>query len=177
MGGKDEAFHTRRRSDLTAAPPRYLFDRGSGAADLRSEKFKQRCQDQRQARLRGGRRHGRGGGCQGGGAGCADLRLRRRHGCGAEELDPQRRAPVGAGTRGDAPDIDPERAAKQSAHRDGRQADDRAGRRHRGDPRRGGVWLCDGAARDDGLRDDARMQPRHMSGGHCDTEPGAQEAL
>ena len=34
MGCQDQAFHTRRRSDLPAATSRYLFYRGSGATDL-----------------------------------------------------------------------------------------------------------------------------------------------
>ena len=37
---KDETFHTGCEPDFAAAASRYLFNRGSGAADLRSEKCK-----------------------------------------------------------------------------------------------------------------------------------------
>jgi glutamate synthase (NADPH) large chain len=49
----------RRRPDLAAAAPRHLFDRGSGAADLRPEERQSEGADLGQAGLRGRRRHGR----------------------------------------------------------------------------------------------------------------------
>ena len=58
-------FDARRRPHLAAAASRHLLDRGSGAAHLRSEERQSARRDLGQARLRGRRRHGRGGRRQG----------------------------------------------------------------------------------------------------------------
>ena len=51
------AFDARRRPDLAAAASRHLFDRGSGAADLRPQERQSRRPGLGQARLRNRRRH------------------------------------------------------------------------------------------------------------------------
>ncbi len=56
-----------RRADLAAAASRHLFDRGSGAADLRPEERQSGGRRFGQAGLGGRRRHGRGGRRQGAG--------------------------------------------------------------------------------------------------------------
>ncbi len=53
-------FDAGRRPHLAAAASRHLFDRGPGAAHLRSEERQSRRRRLGQARLRGRRRHGRG---------------------------------------------------------------------------------------------------------------------
>ena len=49
-------FDARRRPDFAAAAPRHLFDRGSGAADLRPEELEPARAHSREARGRGRRR-------------------------------------------------------------------------------------------------------------------------
>ena len=69
-----------RRPDLAAAAPRHLLDRGPQAADLRPALRATRgARISRQARVRGRRRHGRGGRGEGERRPRADLRPRRRH--------------------------------------------------------------------------------------------------
>ena len=68
-------FDAGRRADLAAAAPRHLFDRGSGAADPRSEKRQPQGADLGQARLRGRRRHRRRRRGQGARRPCHDRRL------------------------------------------------------------------------------------------------------
>ena len=58
-------FDARRRTDLAAAAPRHLLDRGSGAAYPRSEERQSAGADLREAGVRGRRRHGRGRRLQG----------------------------------------------------------------------------------------------------------------
>jgi glutamate synthase (ferredoxin) len=62
-------------ADLPAAAPRHLFHRGSGAADLRSEKRQPPRAHLRQAGLRGRRRHHRSGVAKAGAQTDPDLRL------------------------------------------------------------------------------------------------------
>ncbi len=57
-----------------------------------------------------------------------------------------RRPAVGARTGGDAPDAGAQQPAQPHRRGDGRPAEDRPRRRHRGPARRGGVRLRDGAA-------------------------------
>jgi glutamate synthase (ferredoxin) len=59
MDREDAAHDCRRRLDLAAAAPRYLFDRRSRRADPRSEERESSGAHQRQARRRSRRRHGR----------------------------------------------------------------------------------------------------------------------
>ena len=68
-----------RRADQPAAAPRHLLDRGSQAADPRSEERQPGGPDPRQARRRDRRRHGRRRRRQGEGRRRADLRPRRWH--------------------------------------------------------------------------------------------------
>ena len=60
----DPALHAGRRPDLAAAAPRHLLHRGPGAAHPRPEERQRAGARPRQARRRGGCRHGRGGGCK-----------------------------------------------------------------------------------------------------------------
>ncbi len=62
---QDEALDAGRRPDLAAAASRHLFDRRSGAADLRPEERQPGGRRVGQAGLGSGRRHGGGGCCQG----------------------------------------------------------------------------------------------------------------
>ena len=119
-----------RRADLPAAAPRHLFDRGSGAADLRPEERQPGRRGVGEARLRGRRRHGRGRRLQGARRPRHDLGLRGRHRRLAADLDQARRLALGDRACRNAPDAGREPAARP--HR-------RAGRwRHPHRPRRGG---------------------------------------
>ncbi len=80
-----------RGPDLSAAAPRHLFDRGPEAARLRSEERQSGRRRLGQARLRGRRRHGRGGRRQVQGRSRHDLRLRGRNRRVAPDLDQARR--------------------------------------------------------------------------------------
>ena len=68
-------FHTGRGPDFPAAAPRYLFDRGSGAADPRSEECEPGGAHFGQARFRSRRRYGRGGCVEGARGSCHHLGL------------------------------------------------------------------------------------------------------
>ena len=85
------AFDARRRSDFAAAASRHLFDRGSGAADLRSEERQSGRSGLRQTGLRNRRRHGGRGRCQGARRPCHHRGLRGRHRRLAADLDQARR--------------------------------------------------------------------------------------
>ncbi len=85
----------RRRPDLAAAAPRHLFDRGSGAADLRSEERQSESRRLGQARLRSRRRHGCRRRRQGARRSHHHRRLRRRHRRVAADLDQACRLAVG----------------------------------------------------------------------------------
>ena len=78
----------RRRTDLAAAAPRHLLDRGSEAADLRPALRQPGGADLGEARRRGGGRDGRGGRREGQRRSRSDLRPRRRHRGIAAVLDP-----------------------------------------------------------------------------------------
>ena len=85
------AFDARRRPDLAAAASRHLFDRGSGAADLRPQERQSRRPGLGQARLRNRRRHRRRRRRQGARRPCHHRRLRGRHRRVAADLDQARR--------------------------------------------------------------------------------------
>ena len=85
------AFDARRRPDLAAAASRHLFDRGSGAADLRPQERQSGRPGLGQAGLRNRRRHGRRGRCQGARRPCHHRRLRGRHRRLPPDLDQARR--------------------------------------------------------------------------------------
>ena len=76
---QDPPLDAGRRPDLAAAAPRHLLDRGSRAADPRSEERQRPRAHQREAGRRGRRRHGRRRRVQGEGRRRADQRRRRRH--------------------------------------------------------------------------------------------------
>jgi hypothetical protein len=82
-----------------------------------------------------------------------------------------RRWPVGTRPGRDPADAGSQRSARPH-RRAGRRSDqDRSGRRHRGAARCRGVRLRHGAAGGDGLRDDARVPPRHLPGRGGHAEP------
>ena len=174
---EDAVRHAVRRADFAAAAPRHLFDRGPGAAHLRPEELEPEGAHPREARRRGRRRHRRRRRRQGAFGRRADLGPRRRHRRVAAD-EPQARGPaVGARARRDAAGARPEQAARSHRRAGGRPAEDRPRRRHRRAARRRGVRLRDGAARRDGLRDDARLPPEHLPGRHRHAGPGAAQEV
>ena len=104
-----------RRPHLAAAAPRHLFDRGSEAARLRSQERQPASAGVGQARLRGRRRHGRGGRRQVQGRSRDDLGLRGRHRRFAADLDQACGLAVGDRPRRNPSDAGDERPA--FAHR------------------------------------------------------------
>ena len=105
----------RRRPDLAAAASRHLFDRGSGAADLRSEERQPGGRRLGEARLRGRRRHGRGRRRQGARRPHHHLGLRGRHRRLAADLDQACRLAVGDRPRRDAADAGAQPAARRAS--------------------------------------------------------------
>ena len=85
------AFDARRRPDLAAAASRHLFDRGSGAADLRPQERQSGRPGLGQAGLRNRRRHRGRGRRQGARRPRHHRRLRGRHRRLAADLDQARR--------------------------------------------------------------------------------------
>ena len=81
------AFDAGRRSDFAAAASRHLFDRGSGAADLRPQERQSGRPGLGQAGFRNRRRHGGRGRCQGARRPCHHRGLRGRHRRFAPHLD------------------------------------------------------------------------------------------
>ncbi len=166
-------LHAGRRPHQPAAAPRHLLDRGPRAADLRPAQRQPACPHQREARGRGRRRHRRGGRRQGQERPDPDQRPRRRHGRQPVDLAQARGRAVGARPRRDAADARGQ-PPPRPRHGAGRRPDeDRPRRRHRRAARGRGIRLRDGAAGRDGLRDDARLPPRHVPGRHRDAEPDA----
>ena len=166
-----------RRPDLAAAASRHLLDRRSRAADLRSEEREPGRARARQARRRIGRRHRRRWRVQGARRCGADLRSRRRHRRVAAHQPEACRRAVGARPRRDAAGAAAQPPAR-SHRRAGRRPDeDRTRRRGRGAARRRGIRLRHRAARGDGLRDDARLSPQHLSGRHRDAGSRAAQDL
>ena len=104
-------FDAWRRPDLAAAAPRHLFDRGSGAADLRPEERQPGGRRVGEAGLGGRRRHGGGGRRQGARRSRHHLGLRGRHRRFAADLAQACRQPVGDRPRRDAPDAGRQPAA------------------------------------------------------------------
>ena len=177
VGRQDPALDAGRRPDLAAAAPRHLLDRGPGPADPRPEERQPVRAHPREARLRGRRRHGGGRCLQGARRRRTHLRPRRRHRRLAADVAQARGRSVGARPGRDPADAAAQRAARPDRRAVRRPAQDRPRRDHRGAARRGGVRLRDGAAGRVGLRHDARLPPRHLSGRHRDAEPGAARAL
>ena len=105
------------------------------------------------------------------------LGLRRRHGSLAPHL-PQARGPALGARPGRSPPDPPSQQSSLDHHRrNGRQADDRPRRGDRRDAGRRGVRLRYRASRRPRLRHDARLQSRHLPGGHCDAKPRAAREL
>ncbi len=90
--------HAGRDADLAAAASRHLFDRGSGAADLRPEADQPRRQGVREAGRALGHRHDRGRGRQSESRHHPDLRSCRRH--RGEPADPRSNMPASRGRWG-----------------------------------------------------------------------------
>ena len=88
-------FDPGRGPDLAAAAPRHLLDRGPEAADLRPPLREPARSGVREARVRGGRGHGRGRRGEGERRPRGDRGPRRRHGRLAAGVDPARRASRG----------------------------------------------------------------------------------
>ena len=177
MDRQDPLLDARCRPDQPATAPRHLLDRGSEAADPRPQELQPERAHPRQARRRDGRRHGGGRREQGQGRRRADLRPRRRHRRQPAHVAQARRWAVGARARRDTADAVDERSARPHRRADRRTAEDRSRRRDRGAARCRGVRLRDRTARRVGLRDDARLPPRHVPGRHRDPEPGAAQAV
>ncbi len=129
--------------------------------------------DQRQAGLRGRRRHRRGGRVEGEVRPRDDLRARRRHRRFAAVVDQARRHALGAGPRRDAADAGAQPPARPHRGAGRRPDQDRPRRRHRRDARRRRVRLRDRAAGRRGLHHDAQVPPQHLPGGRRDAGPGA----
>ncbi len=122
-------FDAGRRAHFAAAAPRHLFDRGPGAAHLRSEERQSGRRRVGEARLRGRRRHRRRRRVEGALRPCDDLGLRGRHRREPPHLAQACRLAVGDRPRRNPPDAGGQPAAQP--HR-------RAGRRrHPHRPRRG----------------------------------------
>ncbi len=166
-------FDARCRPHLAAAAPRHLFDRGSGAADLRPEERKPEGPRLGEARLRGRRRHRchrrRQGACRP----RDDLRLRGRHGRFAPDFTQACRLAVGDRPRRDASDAGaqpvawPHRRAGRRRRAHGARCDRRRA------ARRGRVRLLDGAADRRRLHHDAQVPPQHLPRRRRDARPRA----
>ena len=170
---QDALLDPGRHADLAAAAPRHLLDRGSGAADLRSEEREPEGAGLGEARLRGRRRHDRRGRRQGARRHHPHLGRLGRHGRVAALVDQARRRALGARPRRDAAGARAERPARPRAAADGRPAQDGARRRRRRDARRRGVRLRDGAAHRRRVHHDAEVPPEHLPRRRGDAGSGA----
>ena len=118
-----------RRAHLPAAAPRHLFDRRSGAADLRPEEREPAGPHLRQARRGRRRRHDRGRRGQGARRRRADLGPRRRHRRRAADEHQARGHPLGAGPRRNAAGPPAQRPARPHGRPGRRPAEDGTRRR------------------------------------------------
>ena len=137
--------HTTPGVGLISPPPHHDI---YSIEDLKQLIYDLRCANptrvgQRQARLRGRRRHGRRGRRQGQRRPRADRRPRRRHRRVAAELDRLGRRAVGDRPRRDPADAAAQRPALADHRPDRRPAQDRPRRRHRRDARRRRDGLLD----------------------------------
>jgi glutamate synthase (NADPH) large chain len=171
------ALDSRCRADQPAAAPRHLLDRGSRPADPRPQERQPPSAGAREAGRRGRRRHGRGGGLQGPRRRGADLRARRWHRRGTDDVAQARRRPVGARPGRDPADTAGQRVARPDRRPDRRPAQDRTRRRGRGPARGRGVRLRHGPAGGQRLHHDAGLPPRHVPGRRRHPEPRAASAL
>ena len=166
-----------RRPDLAPAPPRHLFDRGPQAARLRPQERQSAGARLGQARLRGRRRHGRGGRRQVQGRPRDDLRLRGRHRRFAADLDQARRQPVGDRPGRDSPDAGAQRPALAHQRPGRRRRPHRTRRRRRRAARRRRVRLLHRAADRRRLHHDAQVSSQHLPGRRRHPGPGVAQAL
>ena len=173
LDSQGQAVDPGSRPDLAAAAPRHLLDRGPGGADPRPQELEPRGAHQRQAGLRGGRRHDRRRGGKRPRRRRPDQRPRRRHRGLAADEHQARRPPMGAGPRRHAPDARAQRPAQPHRRRDRRPAQDRARRGGRRPAGGRGVRFRDHRPGRHGLHHDAGLPPRHLSRGGGDPEPGA----
>ena len=165
-------------SDLPAAAPRHLLDRGPQAADLRPALLKPRGPGVGQARLRGGRRHGRRGRLQGQRRPRADRRPRRR--ARAPRRCPRSRPPgmpweIGLAETQQTLLLNDLRS-RIIVQTDG-QLKTGPRRGHRGDAGRRRDGLLDRPADRHGLHHDARLPPEHLPRGDRHPGPRAAQAL
>ena len=130
-----------------------------------------------QARLRGRRRHGRGGRRQVQGRPRHDLRLRGRHRRFAADLDQACGLALGDRPRRDASDAGDERPALAHRGAGRRRRAHGARRRHRRAARRRRVRLRHRAADRGRLHHDAQVPSEHLPGRRRDAGPGAAQAL
>ena len=130
-----------------------------------------------QARLRGRRRHGRGGRRQVQGRPRDDLRLRGRHRRFAADLDQARRQPVGDRPGRDSPDAGAQRPALAHRGAGRRRHAHRTRRRHRRAARRRRIRLRHRAADRRRLHHDAQVPSQHLPGRRRHPGPGAAQAL
>src|SRR6266436_1205748 len=171
------AFDARRRADLAAAASRHLFDRGPGAADLRSEKRQSGRPGVGKARLRDRRRYGCGRRCQGARRPRHDCRLRGRHRRVSLNLDQARRQPMGNWPRRNPPDPGARAAAQPHRGPGRRRLPHRTRRRDRRAAGCRRVRLRHRAADRGRLHHDAQMPSQHLSGRGRDPGSGAAQAL
>ena len=122
---EDPLLDAGRRPDQPAAAPRHLLDRGPGPADPRPQERQPAGAGAREAGRRGRCRHGRRGCLQGTRRRGPDLRPRRRHRRGADDVAQARRRPVGARPGRDPADAAAQRAARPDRRPDRRPAEDR----------------------------------------------------
>ncbi len=100
-------------------------------------------------------------------------------GTGAAPLDfvEARWYPLGAGSGRDPADLDGQRPPGSHRRAGGRADEDRSGRDHRCPARCRGVRICHRTVGGLGLRHDAGLPSRHVSGGYRHPEPRASQAL
>ena len=166
-----------RRPDLAAAAPRHLFDRGSGAAHLRSQERQPRGPGVGEARVRGRRRHGRGRRLQGTRRSRHHRRLRGRHRRLAVDLDQACRLALGDRACRDPPDAGRQPAARAHRGAGRRRPAHRPRRRGRRAAWRRRVRLLDRAADRGGLHHDAQVPPQHLPGRRGHAGSAAAQAL
>ena len=125
----DASLDARRRPHQPATAPRHLLDRGSQAADPRSEERQPGRPRAREAGRGERRRNRRRRGVEGQGGRRADLRSRRRNRREPAHLAQACRRALGAGARGDPADAAAQRAARPDRRADRRPDEDRTRRR------------------------------------------------
>ena len=172
------AFDARRRPDLAAAASRHLFDRGSGAADLRPQERQSGRPGLGQAGLRNRRRH------RGGRA--SPRRAPTTSPSPASKAAPAPRpltsikhagSAVGNRPRRNPPDAGARAAAQPHRGPGRRRLPHRTRRRDRRAARRRRIRLCHRAPDRGRLHHDAQVPSQHLPGRRRDPGSGAAQAL